>query len=151
MKIHAIRVAAAGALAGAALAVAPATPAAAYTVAEVPGGTITPAGVLVMSGWRLDFYVDRSVTQELAAAARKWDKSIDAPASMVAGVLCRLVNSPLAIALCAGAVTIAGSYPLDRLQEADRIGGCLHLAIDFGLPEVSAYNDAGTYCLGSRS
>ena len=150
MKIHAMRAAAVGALA-AALAVAPAAPAAAYAGQEAPGGAVTAAGVLVASGWSLDFYVNRSVTQDMAAAARKWDKSIDAPSSMLAGVLCRMVESPLAIAMCAGAVAIAGSYPLDRLQEADRIGGCLHLAIGFGLPKVSAYNDAGTYCLGSRS
>lgn len=150
METRTVKTGVAATLAGLALALAPGSPAAAHPLTGGPGGTVTPIGLLVSDGWRLDLYVDRPITQRLAAIARAWDKSLDAPAEVLAGVLCRNVPTPVGVALCAGAVTLAGSYPLDQLQAADRIGGCLRLAIVFGLPEISAYDDAGEYCRGRR-
>jgi len=150
METRTVKTGVAATLAGLALALVPGSPATARPLTDRPGGSVTPIGLLVTGGWRIDLYVDRPITQRLAAIARKWDKSLDAPVEVLAGVLCRNLATPAGVALCAGAVTLAGSYPLDELQAADRIGGCLHLAITFGLPEISAYNDAGDYCRGRR-
>ena len=98
-----------------------------------------------------DVYVDRPTTQRLARAFRDWDKTSDVPTVFAASAACARLRFPLAFAACTTVITLTGSYFVDRVRQADSMGGCLRISSGLAkLPSVSAYNDDGTFCTGSR-
>ena len=122
----------------------------------LPAGAPTAAGhevgngVLDMGLAHADYYLDRPTTHEFAVRVRDWDKSSDAPTAFAVSAMCLRLRHPVVAGLCAATMTVVGSYALDRLEQADAAGACLHLAIRFGLPSVDAYDDDGRYCRGGR-
>ncbi|GGL20770.1 hypothetical protein [Mangrovihabitans endophyticus] len=128
-------------------ALAPGAPAAAYG----PGADSSPGVVAHRSGFASwDLIIDRPTTQHLAAFARKWDKSIGPAGQLAAGLACSRWRHPAVIALCVAVITLADTYPADRLQQADQKRGCLRISLGLRLPAVAPYDD-GRYCGGSRT
>ncbi|GAA0468207.1 hypothetical protein Ade02nite_79040 [Paractinoplanes deccanensis] len=122
-------------------------------VAADPGtdGTAADTADVVVRTWSgMDHYVDRRTTQELGEKLRAWDKSSELPALAGSALLCsRLRVLPLT-ALCTFGLTAVNALVLDKVRQADEIGGCLRLSVRFGIPSAAAYNDDGEYCRGAR-